>query len=302
MSETGIARYYIDKHHLREQYSDDRKLQIRIDTHNLYSTNPGSWPDWLLGQVQLRGNERVLDAGTGSGAILLPLARKITPTGGHVTAFDMSAGIIANARRTVEAENLNVTYVLGDVQQLPFPDASFDLVMENHMLYHVPDIAAAVREAYRVLKPGGVYLAATNSATNMRELAHLHSEGIRSAAMPEFMQAALEAAAYDRQSASRFTLENGMQYIAPAFGAENVTLQTRSDSLRFTEAEPLLRYYASGPIYHGSEGAHDARVTPEQWQALYDNVAEQIRRIIAEKGFCEIGKLSGAFVAVKDRG
>jgi SAM-dependent methyltransferase len=57
-----------------------------------------------------------------------------------------------------------------DVQALPFPDASFDVLVANHMLYHVPDPDLAVAELARVLRPNGVLLAATNGYGHMREI------------------------------------------------------------------------------------------------------------------------------------
>ena len=67
--------------------------------------------------------------------------------------------------------------VLGDAARLPFPDESFGAVAMLWMLYHLPDPETAVAEARRVLKPGGLLMASTNSQYDSPELAHVHSIG-----------------------------------------------------------------------------------------------------------------------------
>jgi len=57
----------------------------------------------------------------------------------------------------------HVFLIAGDAQWLPFADASFDCILAMHMLYHVPDRDLAIAEMRRVLRPGGVLLALTNS-------------------------------------------------------------------------------------------------------------------------------------------
>src|SRR5205823_13608729 len=59
---------------------------------------------------------------------------------------------------------------VGDVQALPFADGEFDLVVAAWMLYHVPDLDRGLAEIARVLRPGGVLVAATNSLQHMQEL------------------------------------------------------------------------------------------------------------------------------------
>lgn len=65
------------------------------------------------------------------------------------------------------------TFAQADAQALPFRDASFDAVIANHMLYHVPDIPRALGEVRRVLKPSGFCYAATMGVANMREVDEL---------------------------------------------------------------------------------------------------------------------------------
>ena len=90
---------------------------------------------------------RVLDAGCGLGTYVRRL-RDVRPDL-DVVALDLSAGMGPE--------------VVGDVQALPLGDGSVDAALAMHMLYHVPDVAAAARELRRVVRPGGLLLASTNA-------------------------------------------------------------------------------------------------------------------------------------------
>ena len=104
--------------------------------------------------LRLRGAERVLDVGCGMGADVFDLAARVG-SAGHVTGVDLSASLIAEARRRAEGRNLPVTFEVGDAQALRFADGTFDAVRTERMLMHVPDADQAFAEMVRVLRPGG---------------------------------------------------------------------------------------------------------------------------------------------------
>jgi SAM-dependent methyltransferase len=93
---------------------------------------------------------RVLDYGCGHGMAAVVLARR----GARVTAFDLSPGYIAEARRRARANGAAVDFVQADAEKLPFADGSFDRVWGNAVLHHL-DLRIAARELRRVLAPGG---------------------------------------------------------------------------------------------------------------------------------------------------
>lgn len=97
----------------------------------------------------------ILDVATGTGAVVLPAAQKVGPEG-RVIGTDLSAGILDEARKAVRGEGLaNVELHKMDAEHLQFPDQSFDVVTCAFALFLFPDQDAALREIYRVLKPGG---------------------------------------------------------------------------------------------------------------------------------------------------
>jgi SAM-dependent methyltransferase len=115
------------------------------------------------------GPKEVLEVGGGQGELA---ERMQSELGAHVTFVDQSERMVelARARGIAEAH-------VGDVQQLPFPGASFDTVVAAWMLYHVADIDRGLSEIARVLKPGGALIAVTNSVRHLEELRALGAAG-----------------------------------------------------------------------------------------------------------------------------
>jgi len=103
----------------------------------------------LVGKVSGLG---VLDVGCGDGAYSIHAAQ----LGATVTGLDISPAMLAAARRRADATGVSVEWREGRAEALPFPAASYDVVMAVTVLCFVPDAAAAIREMARVLRPGGV--------------------------------------------------------------------------------------------------------------------------------------------------
>jgi O-methyltransferase / aklanonic acid methyltransferase len=121
-------------------------------------TGPSIFTRWgkrLVEQLPLAPGARVLDVATGTGAVLLPAALSVGADG-LVTGIDLSGAILQEAGRAVQAEGLtNVELRRMDAEHLEFPDQAFDVVTCAFGLFLFPDLEAALREMYRVCKPGG---------------------------------------------------------------------------------------------------------------------------------------------------
>jgi ubiquinone/menaquinone biosynthesis C-methylase UbiE len=99
--------------------------------------------------------DHVLDLGSGAGNDCF-VARAIVGEAGKVTGLDMTEQMISKARANCEKLNFkNVEFVSGDIEEMPFDEEDFDVVISNCVLNLVPDKSKAFNEIFRVLKPGG---------------------------------------------------------------------------------------------------------------------------------------------------
>lgn len=267
---------YRDETFLKQQYQTQDLLAIRVRTHQLYEAQPVDFPAWVLDHLSWRGEEQVLDVGCGSGVYVNP-ARTRTP---HYIAGDLSLGML-QALAAPQPPRLNL-----DAQRLPLATASVDVLLANHMLYHVPDLAAAVAEFVRVLRPGGYLLAATNSAHTMAELDDLSVELVRRL-WPADEQTPLERLL--RRAHLPFHLENGQAWLAPYFAS--VLRYDLPGVLVFPEPQPVIDYVAT--VAERFVPVFPAGVTWEQAVAILDDI---LTAHIAAHGAFRVHKLAGLFV------
>ena len=102
----------------------------------------------LMGELR---NARVLDAGCGDGALVCTAAAR----GAVATGFDPDPAMLAAARMRAAGAHVQAAFVEGRIEQIPFADASFDIVVATTVLCFLADASGAVREMARVLRPGG---------------------------------------------------------------------------------------------------------------------------------------------------
>jgi ubiquinone/menaquinone biosynthesis C-methylase UbiE len=152
---------------------------------------------------------------------------------------------------------------MSDAQALPFDGGAFDVVVAHHMLYHVPNLDAALSEFVRVLRPGGKLFAATNGRKHfkeVREILDIHWRYV-----------------------DAFGLENGPDTIARYF--DDVIVERYEDAIETPESAPVIAYVRSMSTF---------------WTLGEDRAVElqrQIDAVIEREGVFRISKDAGVIVA-----
>ena len=220
---------------LQQQYATEENLQARIALHARFSTNPG-WAEWLFAREAPPPGARILEVGCGP-ATLWRTNRERIDESWSLTLTDASPGMVQAARRELGER---AAYVVADVQELPFAAGSFDVVLANHMLYHVPDRPRAFAEIGRVLVSGGAFHASTIGRGHLAQLVAL---------VPGWDHG---------RYAEAFGLETGPEQLRPFF--IDIRVERFEDGLAVTDPEPVLAYIRSSERYDGGDLA-EARET-----------------------------------------
>lgn len=260
-------------------YATDDKLRVRQQTHEQYTVPRVDFMAWVLDRIAWRGDEWVLDVGAGQGGYFAATAARIPQ--GRLVAGDLSFGMVRQqADCAVPGWHANL-----DAQALPFPADTFDVVLANHMLYHVPDLDRALADIRRVLKPEGVLVAATNSIHNMPELATL-----RRRALLVLTNFANRGVLDVPDISERFSLENALPALGRHFYA--VARYDLPSRLEFARPEPLLDYLDS--LRDLREADLPAGIT---WERFMEVVRQQVLRLMGYAGRMTVKKLAGVLVA-----
>ena len=253
------------------QYTDSRKLAARARLNQDYTIAETPWFEWVAQHLPLKPGHHVLDIGCGP-AWFWAAAMASVPANLALTLADASPGMVDEAlARCSQLPFHSVTGRQADAADLPFADASFDAIIAMHILYHLPDPAAGIAEAFRVLKPGGTLAVTTNGAGNMREIYELTTV---------FGSAPIDPAA------AAFGFDKAEQLMQAQFG--NVTMTLHPARLRITNPEDVFLALTS---YPPGEGA-----SPAQQAAFRQAIDRAFQR---GNGVLEVQKETGLFLSTK---
>jgi len=223
-----MERFTDPQYLAKEQYKDSSNLDARIALHQRFSTNPQGWHNWVFSQLlQLPANANILELGCGSASLWRHAAGRIL-TGWTITLSDLSDGMLDSAWRNLVVTGRGFKFERIDAQSIPCADTTFDAVIANHMLYHVPDRRQALKEIRRVLKDDGILFAATLGRNHMREMWDLLE---RAGGVKRYM------------ITSAFTLENGKEQLQEFF--PRIELSHYLDNLRVTDVSAMMAYIRS---------------------------------------------------------
>ncbi len=270
------------------QYLTDELLRTRQQIHEQYTLPRIDFAAWVLSNVVWRGDEAVLDLGCGNGryyAAMADIAGRIDAFNPRYVGMDLAADMMhSHAARPMGVLNV------GDATRLPFATSSFDLVMANHMLYHVTDIDGAIREVKRVLKPDGLFLATTNSTQSLPELQVLLRRAI--ILLTRENSSSVQAPA---PLSDLFALENGTRRLSRHFYA--VRRADLPSQLVFTDLEPLMAYIETTRSVREPQLPADVH-----WDDVMAIMRQQITHLIGHLGELAINKLNGVLIASDNGG
>ena len=208
---------------IEKQYKTSQNLNTRISIHDKYSTNPQPFGDWILSHYEIRPGMKILELGCGTGSIWKGNLHLLEGT--QLILTDFSEGMLETAKQNVTAKNVTFQHV--DIQNIPYPDASFDAVIANMMLYHVPDLHRGLSEVRRVLKEGGHFYCATYG---------IHG-------ILEFVTELLKDMGVTGSIGTAFTLQNGADSLFRHF--DHVVRLDREDGLTVTNIGDFADYVYS---------------------------------------------------------
>ena len=257
---------------LKAQYRNSTNISARIRLHRLFSSNKQGWFPWIYEQCQITEGMKILELGCGNGRLWIENKAKL-PADCEIILSDISEGMIRDVRREQSLQDDRFSFAAFDCHAIPYEDASFDLVIANHVLFYCKDVDRVCSEVGRVLKPGGRFVCGTYGVAHMQEVSRL------------VIQFDDRITLSGENLCEHFGKENGAQALAPFFA--EVDWQQYDDALIVTQAEPLIEYVLS---CHGNQNQYIL----EKYNKFRKYVEGQIRN-----GYT-ITKDAGIFISVTD--
>ena len=138
------------KSYIKERWNQHAERYDKIPAHGINSEKDKIAIKKALKEI-LKGDEKVLDVGCGTGFLSLILAE----LGCDVVAIDLSENMLNRAKEKAEKFGYNILFKVEDAENLSFEDETFDAVLERHVLWTLPNVERAIKEWVRVLKRGG---------------------------------------------------------------------------------------------------------------------------------------------------
>lgn len=284
-----------------QQYENASNLRARIAIHELFSTNKEGWMPWFFKELKQelsmmssnyksynkkisneniselsnldlkQPNIKILELGCGDASLWNKNFNHI-PSNWEITLTDFSDGMLKDAKKNLGEKRSRFNFKIVNAENIPFEEESFNVVIANHMLYHVPNINKALKEINRVLKSEGILFASTVGKNHMKEIREIIST---------FDIYSLTSESWE--STDSFQLENGLKIVSEYFNM--VELKRYKDNLKVTDPVYILDYIFSMP------GNNEVNLSSKDLKKIYDYLQDNIN----EKENIYITKDTGYF-------
>jgi len=250
------------------QYKNSANLSARINLHDLFSTNKYGWHKWFYDKLGLYEDMTVLELGCGNASLWLRNIDRI-PKNCKITLTDISEGMLEDARQNLGNYSKKFNLNQADAKNIPYEDNSFDVVIVDHIFYHISDKQKALSEIKRVLKVDGCLYLSTIGKNHLIELRELVKEFKSNIVISQ------------SDFSEDFGLENGASQISNCFNT--IELLMYEDSLIVSEIEPIINYLYS--------------TTGNSKEVLVDKNLKNFKRLVENKM-----KATGSIFITKDTG
>ncbi|MHB9926046.1 MerR family transcriptional regulator [Clostridium botulinum] len=288
-----------------QQYENASNLRARIAIHELFSTNKEGWMPWFFKELKhelsrissncqnyneninneniselsnldlKQSNIKILELGCGDASFWNKNFNNI-PLNWEITLTDFSEGMLKDAKKNLRETRSRFNFKIVNAEKIPFEEESFDVVIANHMLYHVPNINKALKEINRVLKSEGILFTSTVGKNHMKEIRQIIST---------FNIYNLTSESWEITDS--FQLENGLKIVSEYFNM--VELKRYKDNLKVTDPVYILDYIFSMP------GNNKVNLSSKDLKKIYDYLEDNIK----EKENIYITKDTGYFKGKK---
>lgn len=210
---------------VEQQYRTSGNLSTRISIHAKYSTNPQGFNNWVFSHYMLPPDSRVLELGCGTGETWKSNLSRLDGSV-RLTLTDFSESMVSAVKEALGNRDFLSCNVV-DIEDIPYESGSFDRVIANMMLYHVPDLGRGLSEVRRVLTEDGFFYCATYGENGITE----------------YVADLLKEYGGSGSTNKNFTLQNGAGILSRYFS--DVQRLDYEDSLAVTAIEDLLDYMDS---------------------------------------------------------
>lgn len=213
-----------------KQYETPQNFNARVYLTGKFKTNSETWHQWIFKHLPTGENLKVLELGCGTG-LFWRLNQFNVPKSWQITLSDYSPGMLETTKQNMQKVDLSFSYEIVNATDLQYEDYSFDIIIANLMLYHIPDRNKALSGIARILKMNGIFITATFGNQNMLELNQILDNYLKSIGKSKPVRN------------NPFSLENGYEQLVPHFS--KIELLKYDDHLEITEVEPVINYFLS---------------------------------------------------------
>lgn len=258
------------------QYKTPQNLTARSLLHAKYGTNTYPWHKWLFDQYTFPEAAHIIEFGCGTGDLWFHNRDKIKKAW-KILLTDRSEGMVQAAEERLGTVSCSMEFETADLDTGKKGNELYTTCIANHVLYHVPDVSRALKNACSLLQQNGCFYASTVSETNMHEMREIVGTFTGNDNFNKI----------NNNVIARFSLDNGLEQLKKYF--KKVQIREYEDALEVTDPEDFVNYVVScNNLYPG--------ITVLEENKVHD-FREYIRGIIKENGRIHISKKSGTFIA-----